>query len=333
MSRSHSPLRLLARFAVPALLALGTLAPAAAAQGVGTKLTEVKLADFAQTKAKDFEDFAGRAVMFEFFAYWCGPCGAVVPHVNEINETWGPKGLSVIGVTHESARDTEPWIARHGPEYAYAYDKGSKLTSRLGVNSWPRAVILDANGTVIYNGHPQLVTDELLERAVAGALPMPLWEWSGAAKSVRSAMQKRSYRAALAAATELGEQDGGPKILAAVQSVIQGKVSAMEGALKNGDFLEASRSSEMLQKDLAGLPEHEKAVQIAEKIAGDDAAQKVIKGQLKLAKLLEREVSSKKDVANLTEELKKLKAEYAGSIVDKQIGSILLELKRNSEPE
>lgn len=329
MVHAHSPLRFVARFAVPALLALGALAPAAAAQSVGSKLAEVKLADFAQTKAKSFEDFAGRAVMFEFFAYWCGPCGSAVPHVNEINEEWAAKGLSVIGVTLESARDTEPWIARHQAEYAYAYDKGGKLTARLGVNSWPRAVVLDANGTVIYNGSPWGVNDALLERAVAGALPMPLWEWSGAAKSVRSAMQKRSYQAALAAAGELAENEDGPKILAAVQSVIQGKVSAMQGALKSGDFLAASRAAELLQKDLAGLPEHEKAVQVATQIEADEAAQKVIKGQQKLEKLLEREATSKKDVANRIEELKKLKAEYAGSIVDKQVGAYLLELQAN----
>jgi len=42
------------------------------AQGPGSQLPEdlVDLDDFAQTEAKSFEDFTGRAVLLEFFAYW-----------------------------------------------------------------------------------------------------------------------------------------------------------------------------------------------------------------------------------------------------------------------
>lgn len=40
------------------------------AQGVGSKVPQVELEDFSQTPAKSFEDFTGRAVLIEFFAYW-----------------------------------------------------------------------------------------------------------------------------------------------------------------------------------------------------------------------------------------------------------------------
>ena len=36
----------------------------------GMRLPEIELDDYAQTEARSFEDFAGRAVLFEFFAYW-----------------------------------------------------------------------------------------------------------------------------------------------------------------------------------------------------------------------------------------------------------------------
>lgn len=36
----------------------------------GGQLPPIELSDFAQTKAKSFDDFAGRAVLIEFFAYW-----------------------------------------------------------------------------------------------------------------------------------------------------------------------------------------------------------------------------------------------------------------------
>ena len=54
---------------LPALaLAAAPLAPVGV--GVGDPLPEVSLEGFTQTKAESFEDLAGRAVLFEFFAYW-----------------------------------------------------------------------------------------------------------------------------------------------------------------------------------------------------------------------------------------------------------------------
>jgi hypothetical protein len=49
---------------------LAMLARPAQAQAVGSKLTNVQLEGYAQTAAKSWDDFLGRAVLIEFFAYW-----------------------------------------------------------------------------------------------------------------------------------------------------------------------------------------------------------------------------------------------------------------------
>ena len=52
-------------------LALGLLGVAESAQSIGKQLpSTVPLEDFAQTKARSYDDFLGRAVLIEFFAYW-----------------------------------------------------------------------------------------------------------------------------------------------------------------------------------------------------------------------------------------------------------------------
>lgn len=48
---------------------LGLTAAAIPAQ-VGKPLPKSKLTDFAQTRAKSLEDFKGRLLLVEFFAYW-----------------------------------------------------------------------------------------------------------------------------------------------------------------------------------------------------------------------------------------------------------------------
>lgn len=54
------------------LLLTGVLAlsPWAAGQGVGTPFPEAQLEDLAQTAARSFDDYQGRLVLIEFFAYW-----------------------------------------------------------------------------------------------------------------------------------------------------------------------------------------------------------------------------------------------------------------------
>ena len=62
--------------AAPALLlgaaaALSRPAPLSLAQcGVGDLLPPVELEDFTLTEAKSFDDYLGRTVLVEFFAYW-----------------------------------------------------------------------------------------------------------------------------------------------------------------------------------------------------------------------------------------------------------------------
>lgn len=51
-------------------LACALLPSLSEAQGVGSKVPQIELEDYSQTPAKSFEDFTGRAVLIEFFAYW-----------------------------------------------------------------------------------------------------------------------------------------------------------------------------------------------------------------------------------------------------------------------
>ncbi len=63
-------MKLAASSTTGALLAALALAVPARAGVVGNYLSDVKLEGFAQTKAKSFDDFQGRAVLVEFFAFW-----------------------------------------------------------------------------------------------------------------------------------------------------------------------------------------------------------------------------------------------------------------------
>jgi thiol-disulfide isomerase/thioredoxin len=68
------------------------VATPAFAQEVGSKVPPVALEGFAQDAREGLRGLRRRAVLLDFFAYWCGPCARSVPHVNGLQELWGPKG-------------------------------------------------------------------------------------------------------------------------------------------------------------------------------------------------------------------------------------------------
>ena len=53
-----------------AALVCAALATLVQAQGVGSKMPVVELEGYTNTPAKSYDDFLGRAVLIEFFAYW-----------------------------------------------------------------------------------------------------------------------------------------------------------------------------------------------------------------------------------------------------------------------
>jgi hypothetical protein len=52
------------------VIACAALAALPQAQGIGTRMPGVELEGYSNTPAKSYDEFLGRAVLIEFFAFW-----------------------------------------------------------------------------------------------------------------------------------------------------------------------------------------------------------------------------------------------------------------------
>ncbi len=127
-----------------------------------------------------------KVYVFEFWATWCGPCLAAIPHIDAIHKQITAKNINaqIVGVNVKDASSPErlkQFLAKRTvkPSYAIAVD-----TSRNTENLWlrPRKVIgiphaiAIKNGNVIWAGHPTKLNADFVESMtspdfVAGTQP------------------------------------------------------------------------------------------------------------------------------------------------------------------
>jgi hypothetical protein len=234
--------------------------------------------------------------------------------------------LTVLGVTIEGKRETESWIKSKGVKYAYAYDKGGKLSGKLGINGIPHAFLIDPSGQIVGEGHPGELTESSIEGALKGALPKPLFDFPPSATPVKNALVKHKYAAALAEADKLSEADGGPELKKVIEGMVSARVASMQAALKEGDFLGAEELASVLKKELDGLPQEPDAEKVLADIKGNKDAARVIAGQKKVHALEAKKMTRKQDIEKAMDDLDKIAKDYAGTFAAKQATEYRTEL-------
>jgi thiol-disulfide isomerase/thioredoxin len=91
--------------------------------------------------------------MVDFWATWCPPCRAEIPHVAELYQKYHDQGFEIIGVSSDNDRaELANFLQQHTEmPWQQLFSAGNgwhPLTKKFGINTIPRMLLVDRNGNL-----------------------------------------------------------------------------------------------------------------------------------------------------------------------------------------
>ena len=102
----------------------------------------------------DLEAQRGKVVLVNFFATWCPPCIAEMPHLQtQVWERFAGDGFAMVSVAREEDADVvAPFVAKHGAGWPFALDTDRSVFARYAEAFIPRSYVLDRSGRIVFQG-------------------------------------------------------------------------------------------------------------------------------------------------------------------------------------
>ena len=149
--RGHIRTALRAGLVTLAACFLGT-GPLWAHPGKGTPapaLNTLKLLQAPLGARADWASLKGKVVVLEFWATWCSPCVASLPHLNQLVESLDPAKFQFISIDDEEQKDVERFLTKKKMSGWVGVDTSGSVFAGYGVKSRPTTVIVNGNGKVV----------------------------------------------------------------------------------------------------------------------------------------------------------------------------------------
>ena len=109
---------------------------------------------------------AGKLVILEFWATWCAPCVAAIPHLNALAERFSGDKVVFIAVTNESPDRVTRFLSKRTMNSWVALD--SSMFREFDVQVLPTTIVIARSGSVALRTIPDALTNEVIQDLLRG---------------------------------------------------------------------------------------------------------------------------------------------------------------------
>ncbi|MGQ0626483.1 MAG: TlpA family protein disulfide reductase [Phycisphaerales bacterium] len=188
--------------------------PAAKAIGVGSPAPALATSKFVKgNEVKGFE--SGKVYVVEFWATWCGPCKATIPHLTEMAKKT-PKANFIGVAVWERGSDIEAQVTKFVKtmgdkmDYNIAMDDGSKMAetwmTAADQKGIPTAFVVDGEGKIAWIGHPMDELDRVVQEVVDGKFDVKAEAERVKAKQEKAAKEAEGRKEIMAKVRDLSRK-------------------------------------------------------------------------------------------------------------------------------
>jgi thiol-disulfide isomerase/thioredoxin len=182
---------------------------------------------------REFEP--GKIYVVEFWATWCGPCRASIPHLSDLQKKKSDVSFIGVSVFERDQTKVKPFVEEMGAKMAYrvavdAVPENENNSEGAMAKTWmtaaaqdviPTAFIVNKEGKIAWIGSPMSM-DGPLEKITSGS-----WDLTAARaehlKSIDEQVRLRKVQSKFVTAVRSGDQK---KIVAAVEEIVNEVPSA-----------------------------------------------------------------------------------------------------------
>jgi thiol-disulfide isomerase/thioredoxin len=118
--------------------------------GVGQRAYEIEGKAAADGTAIQLSKYKGKVVLLDFWATWCPPCVAAIPHEKQLFARFAGKPFALIGISIDRTEDDlTKFIGKNGLPWPNIFDENEKISQNWRIDAVPTFVLINALGEIV----------------------------------------------------------------------------------------------------------------------------------------------------------------------------------------